>query len=66
MASYDLRAVMYVGITFIRLHQCVPSVAREMLSQPWSPGRAEVATFTINRQAWQEGLERPFILPWSR
>lgn len=25
-------------------------------------GRAEVATFTINRQAWQEGLERPFII----
>jgi uncharacterized OB-fold protein len=25
-------------------------------------GRAEVATFTINRQAWQEGLEDPFVV----
>jgi uncharacterized OB-fold protein len=25
-------------------------------------GRAEVATFTINRQAWQPGLEEPFVV----
>ena len=25
-------------------------------------GRAEVATFTINRQPWQPGLEEPFVV----